>query len=246
MENSNNNVTGRLTELGLTSHEAAIYLAVLKHGEVSAGIVLDEVKLHREQVYRALKRLVDEGYLTQFEKRKRAYFSAVDPNILVQQTKAKVAVAEEVLPYLNKIRTQTPQVITITEGEDSLRLQLEDMLATLPYGGEYLVLGGVGSLYYDVVKKFMPLYTKRFAKKNIHGKIIVYKGAEGQYPKDMLLGGRLSIHTLHRPTENPASTVIYGNKVAICLMDPESFAVITITNEKVAKAYRATFDALWK
>jgi len=241
---SNNSVIQRLIELGLTFHEALIYVSVLKHGEASAGVVLDEVKLHREQVYRALKRLVDEGYLSQYEKRKRAYFTAVDPKVLVQRTKAKVALAEEVQPFLQQLRTTKPQIITVTEGVEALKLQLEDMLETIPEGGEFVNIGAVGQPYFELTKDFYPSYEKKFAKKNIHSRSIMYEGTE-EWHRDQY-SERFSVKRLPRPGGLPASTVVYGNKVGIDLLEQGSIAVITIENEKVADSYRTTFETLWK
>ena len=241
---SNKAVIEQLEELGLSPHEALIYLSVLKHGESPAGVILDDVKLHREQVYRALKRLVDSGFLTQFEKRKRSYYSALDPAVLVNQTKAKVTVAQSLQPFLKELHQKKPQIITVTEGEEAVKLQLEDIVQTLRDGEEYLVLGGIGQDYYEAAKKYTQIFQKQFAKKNIKGRIMAYE--DTVYPTDSPLGENVSVKKIRRPTDFPASTIIYGNKVGIDLLDPENVAIITIENEKVADSYRQTFEALWR
>lgn len=234
----------QLEELGLSQHEALIYLSVLKHGESPAGVILDDVKLHREQVYRALKRLVDSGFLTSFEKRKRNYYFAIDPDVLVNQAKAKVAVAESLQPFLKELHQKKPQIIRVTEGEEAIRLQLEDIIETVGEGGEYLVLGGLGQGYYDAASKYINLFQKRLLKKGIKGRILAYEGSE--YPKDASFGESVSVKRIKRPTDFPASTVIYGNKVGIDLLDPQNTAIITIENEKVAESFRQTFEVLWR
>lgn len=241
---SHTDVIEELKELGFTQHGALIYIAVLKHGECSAGVVLDDVKLHREQVYRALKRLVDQGLLTQFEKRKRSYYSAVDPTLLVNRAKSKVSVAESLKPYLLNLHQKKPQIIKVTEGEEAIKLQFEDVYQTLKQNGEYLVLGGVGQPFYNLAGKYIETYQKKFTQKNIAGRVLVYGGSE--YPKDFPFGESLSLKRIKRGADLPASTVIYANKVGIDILDPDNIAVITIENEKVSEAYRQTFEALWK
>ena len=244
-EISNKAVIEQLEDLGLTAHEALIYLSVLKNGEAPAGVILDEVKLHREQVYRALKRLVDDGLITQFEKRKRSYYSAVDPSVLINKTKAKLAVAESLEPYLRELHSKKPQVITVTEGEEAIKLLNEDMIATIPEEGEYLILGGVGESWWQAASKYIELTRKQFEKKRIRARIIAYEGAT--YPKDTAYGElNISVKKLKRTYVLPASTAIYGDKVAIALLDPGNIAIITIENEKVANSFRQTFEALWK
>ena len=241
---SNKDVILKLEELGLSSHEAAIYLAVLKSGETSAGKVIDTVKLHREQVYRSLRKLITEGFLTESEKNNISYFSAIDSTVFVNRSKTNLALAESIQPYLSSIKTTKQQIIQVWEGEEAIRKQLEDMVNTLNDAEEYLVLGGIGQLYYDASKKYLPLFASEFKKKNISGRIVAFKGYE--YPPDAPMGERVSIKTLDRPFGTPASTVIYGNKVGIDLIDPENTAIITIENEKVANSYSQTFEALWR
>jgi sugar-specific transcriptional regulator TrmB len=242
---SNKDVTMQLEELGLSLHEAQIYLSVLSHGESPAGVILDDVKLHREQVYRALKRLVDQGYLTQFEKRKRSYFSAVDPSILVHQTTTKLSIAQSLQPYLKELHSKKAQIITVAEGEEAIKLQLEDMLYTIEDGGEYLIIGGLGQNYWEAASKYLEIFKKQFAKKNIKARIIAYEGVT--YPKDNSFGEfNVSIKRIRRTMVFPASTAIYGDKVAIDLLDPENLAIITIENPKIANSYRQTFESLWK
>ncbi len=242
---SNKSVIEQLQELGLSTHEAQIYLSVLRNGESPAGVILDEVRLHREQVYRALKRLVDEGYLTSFEKRKRSYFTAVDPVVLISRTKTKLAVAEGLEPYLKQLMSKKAQVITVSEGEEAIKLQLEDMLATIPDGGEYLVLGGIGQNYWKAAEKYIDLFSKRFQKRRIRVRVIAHEGVS--YPLDSAFGEiKLSSKRIKRNYVMPASTAIYGDKVAIDLLDPDNVAIITIDNAKVANSYRQTFEALWK
>ncbi len=240
---SNTLVTENLTELGLTAHEAAIYLAVLKHGEASAGVILDEVRLHREQVYRALKRLVDKGYLTRFEKRKRSYYSAIDPSILVNQAKAKVEIAQSLQPHLKELYQKKPQTIKVTEGDDAVKVYLDDILNTLKQGDEYLVIGGIGSSFYQFIGKSLEAYERKFKKKNIKARIIVYQGFV--YPNEGYLGEAFSVKTIKKPAATPVSTAIYGDKVAIFVMDPENVAIINIENKDIAQSYRQTFEDLW-
>lgn len=240
-------VIKNLQELGYTSHEASIYVAVLAAGEASAGKVLDEVKLHREQVYRALKRLVAEGLLTHYTKRKRGYYAAVDPEIIVKKITTKVQLAQSLQPILKEMHQNRPQVIRISEGKEALMASVEDVLKTLNPGDEYMVLGGVGETFYELSKDFISKYHKQFLKKNIRLRII---GAQGQsYSKELQSGSHISVRFLPRPYGVPASTVIYGDKVAIEVFDeevPENVAIITIENKKIAASYRHTFETMWE
>lgn len=237
-------VINQLSELGFSEHESEIYLSVLRHGEASAGVILDDVKLHREQVYRALKRLVDGGLITQYEKRKRAYYSPIDPTVLVNRMKTKMDIAQSLQPYLKELHQKKPQIIRVNEGVDAYRTMYEDILATVPRGDEYLVMNGLGERFYELTKDFYPKYAKALAKKSVGLRLVSYELED--FKHQALVQQLIRIRQIPRVYEVPVSTVIYGNKVAIEIMDLENLAIITIENQKVADAYRHTFSTMWE
>jgi sugar-specific transcriptional regulator TrmB len=242
------NVTVELQELGLSPHEALIYLTVLKLGESSAGNILDDVKLHREQVYRALKRLVDMGLLTQFIKRKRGYYSAIDPNVLVRRMQAKVEIAQSLQPILRKFREEQKQIIQVREGADALRWLLEDIVITLKKDAEYQVLGGAGHRFLQLVKDYWPIHQRALEKKKISYRTLTYEGQDYSHAIRAKAETR-EIRYLPQNFISPAATIIYANKVGLEIFDtenPDNTAVILIENQKVADAYRQTFESLWQ
>lgn len=243
-QNNHTDVIHNLQELGLSEHESEIYLSVLKKGEASAGEVLDEVKLHREQVYRALKRLTDNGLITHYIKRKRGYYAAVDPQALVSKMKAKIDIAESLQPYLKDLHNKKPQIIQVGEGIEAYESMFEDILTTIGRDGEYLVMSGAGKGFYQLTKAFYPRYAKLFNKRNICLRMTAYEGED--FTEQFATQESLQIRTISGSYAIPVATVIYGNKVAIEVLDPENLAVITIENAKVADGYRHTFETLWQ
>jgi sugar-specific transcriptional regulator TrmB len=238
------NVIDDLKALGLSDHEAEIYIIVLKHGEAPAGVILDEINLHREQVYRALKRMVDSGILNQYEKRKRNYYTAIDPSIFVKKTKAKLETARSLLPYLKELHQKMPQTIRVFEGKDAIRSLFDDIETSLKKGEEYLVLAGTWKGIYRVAGDVLPKYHKRFRKKGIGIRIVSYKGHDAA--KELRFGDHIKVREISEPYANVVSTIIYKNKIAIEILDPENIAVILIENKKVADLHRQTFETLWK
>ncbi len=241
----NTNLIPQLTSLGLTEHDAQVYLAILRVEEATAGTILDATKLHREQVYRSLKRLVDGGYVTEFEQRKRATFAAVNPSVFIKQADAQKNIADSLYPHLVQLHHARSHSIQVTEGVDALKFLMDDIIATLPNGGEYVVIGGSQDLFITYAQEFLPTYQKKFAKLGIKARIIGYNGQE--LDKE----SAHSFHTIEtrmlpRPITTPSSIVIYGDTVALEVFDPLNIAIITIKNQTIADSYRATFEELWK
>lgn len=241
--NQHKDVINQLAELGLNEHEALIYLAVLRHGEASAGMVLDEVKLHREQVYRALKRLVDSSLLTTYIKQKRSYYSPLDPGVLVSRMRAKTEIAEALQPYLQDLHTKKPQLIKVMEGIEAYRQLFEDILHSVPRNGQYLVISGLGERFYQLTKDFYPMYAKKLLKKNINLRLIGYETED--YRHQLSSQELIEVRCLERSYETPVATVVYGDKIGIEILDTDNLAIIVIENKKVADAYRHTFNTLW-
>jgi predicted transcriptional regulator len=239
-------VTRQLEDIGLSAHEAQLYLEILRFGEASVGMLLKNVKLHREQAYRALKHLEEAMLVRRFVKRRRAYFAATDPEILIRRVQAKVDVAESLQPLLKGMYQHHPHVIQVREGAESFEALFEDILREFKDGGEYLILGGQGEQFYrlDEIRPMYQKYANLYAKKGISLRMLSFEGQDftTQYWTQPLL----EVRELPGSYAMPVATVIYGNKVAMEVMDPERISIITIENEHIADAYRQQFEALWE
>lgn len=246
MINEHAHVLNQLEQIGLSSHEAALYVEILRHGEASVGMLLENVKLHREQAYRALRRLEEAGFVRQFEKRKRAYFAVTDPDLLVKEVEKKIVVAKSLQPVLKNMHTRQPHVVQVHEGVESFQRLFEDLAETLGRNSEYLILGGQGETF-DVLSDVWPLYekaVKSFARKNISLRMLAFEGQN--FSKQFAAQPLLDVRELPGEYIGPVATVIFGDKVALEVMDPENISIVTIENKKIASAYRQQFEALWK
>lgn len=242
--NSHKNVIESLIELGLSQHDAEIYLIILKEPECSAGMILNQVQLHREQVYRALKRLSDSGLITSFEKNKRSYFSTINPEILINKSRAKLELAESIQPYLKELRKEKTQIINIKEGIRAFEELFDDILLTLKKNNEYLVLNGSGEDFFALTADFYPRFARLCKKKKISVRMIGYNNQD--FYNQILEEEFLRIRKLPGELAYPTPTLIYGNKIAIQIIDRKNPAIITIENKKIADSYHQTFETLWK
>ena len=239
-------VTEQLEAIGLSNHEAALYVEILRNGEASVGMLLENVKLHREQAYRALKRLEDAGLVRQYEKRKRAYFAVTDTDLLVKEVEEKVHIAKSLQPLLKGMHIRQPHVVQVREGAASFSSLFEDILESVKKDGEYLILGGQGDGF-EQLKEVWPIYEKGvkvFAKNNIRLRMIAFEGQD--FADQFIAQPLLEIRELPGAYIGPVATVIFGNKVALEVMDPENTSIVTIENKQIAESYRQQFEALWK
>lgn len=245
-ELSHNHVTQQLEEIGLSSHEAALYVEILRFGEASVGMLLDHVKLHREQAYRALKRLEDAGLIRRYEKNKRSYFAVTDTDLLIKQVQEKVQTAEALQPVLKGMHQRKPHVVRVIEGAEGFAVLGKDIIDTLKKDSEYLILGGQGEPF-NQLEEVWPIYeksVKAFAKRNILLRMLTFEGQD--FNKQFQAQPLLEIREIPGEYVGPVATVIYGDKVALEVMDPENVSIVIIENKSIADSYRQQFEALWK
>ncbi len=245
-EISHNNVTKQLEEIGLSSHEAALYVEILRFGEASVGMLLEHVKLHREQAYRALKRLEHGGLIRRYEKNKRSYFAVIDTDLLIKQVKDKVQTAEALQPVLKGMHQRKPHVVRVIDGAEGFAVLGRDLVDTLKKDSEYFILGGQGEKF-NQLEEVWSIYeksVKAFAKRNISLRMLAFEGQN--FSKQFKAQPLLEVRELPGEYVGPVATVIYGDKVALEVMDPDNVSLVIIENKNIANSYRQQFEALWK
>ena len=134
----------------------------------------------------------------------------------------------------NSIKTQ------VFEGKESIFRLWNDMLETLPNGGERLINGVNEKIFDDLAgkKRFRDMM-KRFEEKAIKSRILTLKG-------DTYFVEPIS-HYRWVPEEQ-FSTIpffLYGNKYAILLTEPIQ-RVLLIENASITESFRTQFNKIWE
>src|SRR3989344_3270554 len=89
-----------LKELGLADEEVKVYLGMLKIGSNLASKISEETRINRSHVYQLLERLIAKGFVSYAIKENRKYFSAVNPEKLIQIVKEREQKLKNILPNL--------------------------------------------------------------------------------------------------------------------------------------------------
>src|SRR3989338_5287460 len=93
----------KLNELGLTSDEAKVYLAVLELGGSYVSAIAKKSRTHRVVCYKILDDLAAKGLVSSFMKNKIKYYAVENPRTLVNQQEEKLKLAKNLLPELFSI-----------------------------------------------------------------------------------------------------------------------------------------------
>ncbi len=122
------------TSLGLTPTETKVYLANLELGPTSVQDIAKKARLSRTATYDAIASLQGHGLLSSFERGKKRFFAAEDPESAVahfkgeiQNRQAHLEALTRLLPELKlKIGGERP-VVRFYEGKDALHAVFHDV-----------------------------------------------------------------------------------------------------------------------
>lgn len=84
-----------LESLGLTKNEISVYLALLRLGETTAGLIVDESHVTRSKIYDLLERLQQKGLVSFIYKKSVRYYHAAPPQTIIHYLERKEQVLHE-------------------------------------------------------------------------------------------------------------------------------------------------------
>jgi sugar-specific transcriptional regulator TrmB len=228
---------------GLTNIEAKVYLELLELGSSTAGPIIKSLGLHRATVYTVLQRLMEKGLVSYVMRAGTRYFSATDPENILDEIKEREERLKGVLPQLKvrQKRSKEKQLATIYEGNKAIKSMFEEALKKHKPGDEQLVFGTQN--LNDFFCKFFKSYEKRRAKKGVNLKIAINE-ADLEWIKSIKPLTRTEIKTIPREFTSPAEFDILGDRTAIVLWgkNPLAFA---IDSKEVADSFRSYFNLMW-
>jgi sugar-specific transcriptional regulator TrmB len=203
--------------------------------------------LHRSYIYDILDKLIDFGLVSFTIKNNKKHFSTENPERIIEYLELKEKEIEtdkedikKIMPELIK-RHKTAvekQEARIFIGNRGIKTILEDILATKK---NFVAFGAEGK-FKEIFKWYFDNWQKRRIKLRISYKILYNEKLKGKRPtKEQKL---VEVKFLSKEYEFPATTIVYGNKVAILLWNNSPIGFL-LENGKVAKSFLNYFRILW-
>jgi sugar-specific transcriptional regulator TrmB len=230
------NINKSLQEIGLTGNESKVYEKLLKTGLVSANELSKKISMDRTLTYQILNNLIEKGLVKFVKKDNKKFFEATSPENLLNPIKEKEALAEDLIPLLNNIKTtkSTSFEVNLYEGREGLKAFMKELLKHKDACG----FGGTGRAYNEFYES--PRWVKEFEKKKIKFRLIVPQEFKGHIMEKAKF---MNIKYLNLKSE--ATTTIVGDMVSIHLIK-EKPHIVVIKNKEIAESYRNHFEVLWK
>jgi sugar-specific transcriptional regulator TrmB len=119
-----------LSEIGLGKVEIAVYIDLLVGRASTASDIAKRTRQHRSNVYDALKRLEQKGFIAEIIREGKKLFEAKDPEIILGYMQQKASEVKDILPSLENLAKdrQEHDVLTISSSVAKCRMVLFDLM----------------------------------------------------------------------------------------------------------------------
>lgn len=232
-----------LTGIGLNDKEAKVYLAMTQLGTEVVSKIASAAKINRVTTYDILDKLKQKGLVSHFTKKKIKYFSALEPESVLEDFERKTSDLRSALPKFKRLSGQTSHPrVRYFEGLEGIKAIYADTL-----GSQTEILNFSNS---DEIRQNWPKYDQEYvakrAKKNIYLRGICPNDNWGiqvqkedqKYCREIRL---LSVEDFNFTNE----INIYDDKVSIISFKDELIGMI-IESAEIAKSQRAIFNICWQ
>jgi sugar-specific transcriptional regulator TrmB len=238
-----------LQQLGFSDKEIKVYLHLLSGGPSSVRKLAKETGINRGTVYEVLKSLQKEGLAGMYQKHKKQFFLAEDPQKLADVIEHKERSVSglkrdlaEMLPELRSLYVHGGAKPTVKyyEGDKGFAIILNDVLHTMSENTEKMYRAYSSAALRDYLYREFPHFTKERIARRLNVRVIAIGagGDDQEFAERRWLAGQESA---------PTYSIIYGKKVAFLSLGPNKNPLgILIEDASVAATERLIFDRVWE
>lgn len=239
-----------LLELGFTTDESRVYIAMLELGGSYVSAIAKKSKVHRVLCYKVLDSLVAKGLVSRFTKNNVQHFVVKNPEILVQKQEAKLQHARMVLPELFSLMNTLAYKpkIEYYEGEEGVKNIFENILTAK---GEILGYTNLMQLEQLFPEVYLRDWIRRKVAKKIKSRMLSplskssLRHVDTYYPPHF---DRNLVEILHINPDQfgfKYEITIYDTKVAIVSLSRDEMIGLIIESPLYTETQRAIFQLAW-
>lgn len=236
-------LTNILESLGLNEKEAKVYLSSLEIGSSPVSQIALKAKINRVTTYDILEKLVKKGLINFFVKNKIKFFSATDPELVVNEFKKRAEELQKALPDLKRLHGDTSHPkVRYYEGLDGIKSIYADTLNSKTEILNYCNSKEIRLLW----PKYDEEYVEQRAQKQIFLRGIALDDEYGKEVQSKDQQSHREIRLVSKERFNFTNEInIYDDKVAIISFKDELIGMI-IESHEIAETQRALFKIAWE
>jgi len=232
-----------LKEFGFTASEESVYLALVKQENSLASEVIRATRLHRATVYDVLGRLIGKGFVGFVVRDGVKVYSAGNSSkfldVVLEEKNSiekKEVSARKIAWKIGKLRKKVKgdSVTRVFVGSEGIKAVMNDIVEM---GKNFVVFGSEGR-FVENMKDYTEQWARRREEKGIRARIVMTEGSRAPVWK------LNKIRFIDKNYVSPASTFVYGDRVAMFLNN-EARTVVVVESAGLAKSYLSYFRILW-
>ncbi len=242
-----------LAEIGLTSNEIKVYLALNKVGLSTIGPIVDKAQITNSKIYIILEKLIQKGLASHTVINGTKHYKTADSHRLLdflEEKKKKIEEEEkkiqEILPRLLMEQQEgtKKREVEVYEGFNGLKSVRERTLHLIKKGEEILILGA-SKFSTSQFEHYWENYHKRRIAQGIKCRFLMYEETRQIEGKKREKWKLTVVRYIQNPPQNPIRVDIYGDYADIAIDAVIPF-VISIKSKEVSDSFRNYFEMLWK
>lgn len=231
-----------LENYGLTKKQAGIYLACLALGSSSVQKIAQRAGLARSTTYEVLESLREKGLISTFRKKTVKYFSAEEPEKIVQETERKTALIKDNLARLQDLQfsAHLQPSVRFYQGKKGIYEVLDEILREAK---EVLSFNSPRDVYGEL-NNFLNRFVQKRVKKKIPIKIICWDSALARERQKLGPKQLRQMKIIPPKYLFHGSVLVWKNKIAMFALK-DDFEAVIIESPGLAAIQKALFHFMW-
>ncbi|MEK7105496.1 MAG: helix-turn-helix domain-containing protein [Patescibacteria group bacterium] len=235
-----------LEQMGLSEHEAAVYLSALSLGPSPILALARGSGVKRTTVYSVLTSLQKKGLMIREVRGWKTLFAAERPEKLEAIIESKKTDLARALPDLSALYNLRGEEGTIRfyDGLEAVKSVYESLIKDVKPHEDYLIVSDL-SQWLSLDPEFFQNFVERRAKLPINIRMLAQPSEIARQHKKHERAYNESVRFLPEGTKLTTNLVIIPKRVVIHQLVEPVFAM-TIENPSIIRLHREQFEIMWK
>lgn len=237
----------RLENFGLTRAEALIYMYLLERGiEAGGSKIAIGTRLHRQYVYLALPKLIEQGLVEETAYGKQHKYRARPPIEIEKLGRKRALEAGELARELNQISNiGNEQDFEVIQGVRAIQQYETNLVRSADESWECYIIGGATHGYSKIMGEQLNDHLDLMREKKLSVKYLGHASEMSFYDQYIGVFENQEYRFMEKLPQGVTHLVVRHDSVSFySFLNPP--LVYVIKSSIVAQNYKAFFDMLWK
>ena len=234
-----------LMDFGLSEHEALVYLSSLTLGPSTVNKIAKHSGVKRTTVYPVIEAMKKKGIMNIEINGLKKLFIAESPEKLESIIEQKKIRLKSMIPELTALYSlrSGESLIKYYEGIEGIKLVYDNILHSLKYGDEYLIISDLHR-FLNIDREYFTDHIEKRSKLNLKVRTLLQNTEDAHHYKETERNFNWTVKLLDENVDLKANVVILPDKVVITQL-VEPLIAIVIENKNIVDMQRQQFNIIW-